>query len=359
MKYIIVLIAVASLSAHATLFSVAKDGVSMFEEVQPAINTASAGDTIFIAASGATYAGFTVDRHLVIIGTGSDTLIGASTKIGSEVSVSGSGASGTELQSLHLVFNAYNGGGSYESSACVLRLLSGVQDVYISHCVIENTTTSAHPRGCLWVDNTVSARLYNSVFMYSGNQQAGNDYGVMLGGAPDLQITNCVFSGLHDGINGGTSSAFLTVRHCLFDNAWGIKDVSGYGSVENSYFRYEGQTNSPNIVIAFCADGNSIPYGEGNIMAPYTDFVDFDDHNPWTSDYHVTPGSALVNAGDQASPPDQDGSRADIGIYGGQLPNRKFGFPDFPVVTKLEVPLLVPQNGVLRFGARGRIGPGN
>src|SRR5439155_14820536 len=53
--------------------------------------------------------------------------------------------------------------------------------------------------------------------------------------------------------------------------------------------------------------------------------------NAAANDYHLQPGSPCINTGDPASPPDPDGSAADMGVY--------------PGTSNLSVALTSPSNG--------------
>lgn len=365
MIHILLLLLLAMVSAtNAALISVAKDGIAQYNEVQPAINAASAGDTIFVAASSASYAGFTVDRPLTIIGAGTDTLVGKSTIVVNVCTIEAT-ADNSSLQSIWFRSSVGAPDGAQEG-ANVVRIRRGASNVRLADCYIENTGVGAPNiwQGCVWVDTAVTAIFDGCVFdNYPSGSTGGYDMGVMLwnlGGIGGLQlnVTNCIFIGFDSGIQFGTSATLLSVRHCIFDVVMALNGNGGVGSAENCYFNNNG-TNSQGTSVRYCAFRITNPGGEGNVVAPITSLVNFDDSDARHSNYHLSQGSVLLNAGNPIAPPDQDGSRADIGVYGGQTPYHEFGFPNFPIVTELEVPTFVPQNGVLRFGARGRIGQGN
>jgi len=113
----------------------------------------------------------------------------------------------------------------------------------------------------------------------------------------------------------------------------------------------------PNLSFNYCASQGAVPPGIGNIAIVGGEFLNLVSGDPRLSNYHLSSNSTLRDAGNPLSPPDRDGSRADIGIYGGQNPYNEFGIPDFPFVTELNVSPTVPQNGVLWIGSRGRVGP--
>lgn len=365
MIHILLLLLFAMVSAtNAALISVAKDGIAQYNEVQPAINAALEGDTIFVAASSTSYAGFTVDRPLTIFGAGSDTLAGRYTKVNSACVVEAN-ADGSSIQSIWFQSSNYSTPGIGESSS-VIRMRRGAYNLLIKDCFVENTFTGQQMywQGCVWVDTAVTAILDGCVFdNYPSGSTSGGDVGIILwnlGGSGSIQlvVTNCIFIGDDFGIQYGPAATLLTVRHCVFDPANALQ-VGGTSSLENSFCWASGAVGSPGTAVRYCAFRVTSPGGEGNFVAPSSNLVGIVHNDARHSNYHLSQGSTLINAGNPIAPPDVDGSRADIGVYGGQTPYSEFGFPNFPIVTELEVPASVPQNGVLRFGARGSIGEGN
>jgi hypothetical protein len=166
-------------------------------------------------------------------------------------------------------------------------------------------------------------------------------------------------------MSGGSTGSTAAVRNCLAQSALGygfFYSGSGGGTIENSILLLPSGlpfvTAAPGFAVSYCATTGVIPVGPGNITVASADFVWFADWDPFRSDYHLAQSSALRDAGDPITPPDLDGSRADIGLFGGQTPFVYFGLPDFPVVIGLEVPVSVPQNGILHIGSRGRVGQG-
>jgi len=368
MKTIMLLIALLSLalSASAASFRVAKDGIATYNEVQPAVNAAAAGDTIFIAASSAYYAGFNVDRRLVLYGAGTDTIPGQATIINGVVEIQGT-ADSTELSSVWIT--ASNIASGTDSLSAVLRIHSGALTVRIGRCIMENTYNSNTISSGGWVGRGATASFTDCGFWLSYNNNAAQRYCLSLtGNSPSCQVDviNCGFSvtstsqSYFYGIATGGNSNVLTVRHAIFDNCRAIGG-SAVGSVQNSISESLETFNvNGNVTTSYCAAPTGyVPAGVGNIVFNSTDFVNLVSGQPKRSNFHLSPSSALANAGNPIAPPDEDGSRADIGIYGGQTPYVEFGLPDFPVVLELEVPASVPQNGALHVGSRGRVGPGN
>lgn len=340
-------------AANAAVIRVAKDGLAPFIEVQPAIDAASPSDTIFVYPG--SYQGFSVNKSLTIIGSGNGTAVNRHTKITSALEIFGV-ADNSSIQGLWLSCPAGNNLLDYYS--CALRVHAGASNVFLKSCYVENTNGgNSSFQGSVYFGDLSSGIIEGCVLDCRPESQPGNtDAGIILDGAANINVSNSVFVGIDYGFYGGSAATTIYAQHCIFALLT-VVAVSGAGYVENSFCRVLG-SSYPNIPIRYSAFMSGAS-GEGNINAPLNSFVNYVENDARQSDYHLVAGSIMIDAGKPTSPPDQDGSRTDIGIYGGQTPFLDNGYPPFPIVTDLDVPSSVPQNGVLRFGARGRIGQGN
>jgi len=115
-----------------------------------------------------------------------------------------------------------------------------------------------------------------------------------------------------------------------------------------------------------CAYANSINTlpGTGNIFSD-PQFVLFSLTDPPESlDYHLRSSSPCIDAGNpDPQYNDLDGTRNDMGVYGGTEPLGPTPIPipppSYPAVTNLSLfPVIVPGNGTIEIRATGRIGPG-
>jgi hypothetical protein len=109
------------------------------------------------------------------------------------------------------------------------------------------------------------------------------------------------------------------------------------------------------MTFSYCGFQTNLQSGTGNILCSPTDFVNLNFSSPRTSNYHLSPTSVLRDAGNPTVF-DVDSTRSDIGIYGGLNPMVDNGTPAFPFVSELDVPMVVPQSGAVRFYVRGVIG---
>jgi len=360
MKFLIIFLVLAqAVASFATTRYVAKDGSAPYTEVQNAINASAAGDTILVAPSATTYNGFNVDRRLVLFGASYDQTAGKATKIAGIVEIFNAGDS-TELISFWLRFSA---GSTYQDSVgAIMRLRSGATGVRVSRCLIENTNGSSSQWKYAIHLNIGATAIIDACVIWDSHSNGGNEGIYFVAGSPaaSATITNCLFSHWTSyAIEVRNSNTVCHVRHCVFDCSNGVSSSSTFLTAQNCVLASTGTFLYGSGLVTYCATGGTAPAGEGNFTWTGTPFVNRVANAPLSSDYHLSSGSMLRDVGNPISPPDLDGSRADIGIYGGQTPFIAWGIPPIPFVLELEVPVTVPQNGVLHIGARGRIGPGN
>jgi hypothetical protein len=360
MKTILAFFAVALFAglAGAATYCVDIHGGAPFTEVQQAINIASAGDTIIVAA-GLNYQGFTVDRQLVIMGAGTETFMSCGTQIAGVVIVTGA-ADGTELSGLWIRTNIAGTGS--DSTWTILRISTGVTELLVKRCFIENSGSQGSANcGCAYVGNGSSVDFLQCSF-YVPNQLIGATMCVVMRPGCQIEIASCVFSRCFTFIRGGDQTSSVAIRHTIFECAGGygvVYNTPACVSIENSVALGLPLTieSCPNTFISYSATPTPVPPGVGNILSDVNQLLHFIAGNPRESDYHLSPSSNLHDAGNPAQY-DLDSTRADIGIYGGLHPYVDGGVPDYPFVLDVDVPTSVPQSGAVRVYARGRIGPG-
>ncbi len=141
--------------------------------------------------------------------------------------------------------------------------------------------------------------------------------------APCEEWINLGYSMVHGRV---TTETDITIDHCTFAarlNDWNASAVNANADCEITNSFFFGSYVSPAIIGlnddgvvrysgSYAADDNQFlgfVVGEGMI---YEDplFVD-----PEDGDYHLTPESPLIDAGDPDSPIDPDGTRTDIGAF--------------------------------------------
>jgi hypothetical protein len=347
--------------AEAAILKVASDGTQPFTQISSAISASSTGDTVLVMAG--SYSGFTVDHKLVVIGAGTGVGIGEGVLVNGAVEVEDA-ADSTELRSLWIRAAFTNS--VADSLASVLRIRSGATRVFVWRCFIENYTSNFYACA-LWIGLGASAEIVQTVLWGSGSADASNRYAVLYRSNSNIVLTSCALVNVERCVHSyaATSGATTTASHCVFttenSNMYPFTGTIA-GVAENCAFMSEpGYTNfyTASISYSYCVHTNQAPPGATNFAATAAAFVNLLYNDARASNYHVASGSVIQNAGNPASPFDLDGSRADIGIYGGQHPYVDGGVPDYPFAVQVEVPYSAPLNGTMRIWGRGRVGPGN
>jgi len=102
------------------------------------------------------------------------------------------------------------------------------------------------------------------------------------------------------------------------------------------------------------------PQGSNTLLLANDPFVNYDETANYiygNSDLHLANGSPCIDAGDPAIL-DLDGSRSDMGIYGGPTPHVDGGAPNYPFTIAFDVPSSMTAGQQLPIQATGRIGAG-
>ncbi len=355
MKYLIALFSLILFFSvsEAAIFRVATGGAQLYAQVQLAITAASSGDTILVFPG--IYNGFIVNRRLVVMGAGTSDL-GEGVKITSPVEVNDA-ADSTELRSLWIRTNLYTG---YDSTSSSLLIHSGATEILVWRCFLDNAIAGT-PARCAFAGNGTTTQWVQSVFWTS----AGSGTGLTIKNSSTASVTSCAFSSVGIGIE-GPSGTFISARHCVFSSSLSFQPIvtQAFCTAENCAFMSSSSitySTGPSVGYYYCAGTSPTPPGATNFATTSAAFQNLVNNNPRTSNYYLSAASNLRDAGRPDSlsgPPDLDSTRADIGIYGGLHPYVDGGIPDYPFMLRLDAPITVPQDGVMRIWARGQVGPG-
>jgi predicted outer membrane repeat protein len=161
--------------------------------------------------------------------------------------------------------------------------------------------------------------LTNCVF--SGNISTNNGGGLYNMGDSDITLTNCTFSGNTAGGNGGGiyntwATASVEVLNCIL---WDSSDSGGSGESAQIYI------NDGTVSVDYtCVQGLSGGLGGTGNIGGDPQFVDADGADDVVGteddDVHLLEDSPCIDAGHPAIQyQDIDGSRNDMGAYGGQF----------------------------------------
>ncbi len=351
MMFSLVLCLAVISSADATIRRVAKDGSGDFTGIQAAVDASPAGDTVVVMGDLGPYNGNTaIVRPITLIGQGSRCSVSPWTHVIGDFYFN-AGSSQSTIEGFHIQDNS-------------IRLAANVTGLTIRNCYIWVGTNDDH---CIFLAAGASALVENCGL-------DGYASCVLLNGTlSNVTVKNCFLWGATysqgAGIDGYDASSTATVSNSVFAaNNNPLFDVTNW-SVDHCIFWdnavWNGAVSGTVLASynAFQASMTSFPFVSGVDSVILTDpFANYDEaaNYQWcVTDFSLPANSGLINRGDPNAAPDRDGSRRDIGLYGGPTPFVDTGAPDFPFVTQMFVPATVPQNGVLEIRSTGRVGPGN
>ncbi|MBK6909625.1 MAG: hypothetical protein IPH10_01610 [bacterium] len=112
---------------------------------------------------------------------------------------------------------------------------------------------------------------------------------------------------------------------------------------------------------SYNASSTIAPPGANGILLTGDPFVNYDETANYiygVSDLQLAAGSPCIDAGDPAILDLVDGSRSDMGIYGGPTPHVDGGAPNYPFTIAFDVPSSMTAGQQLPIQATGRIGAG-
>ncbi len=334
--FVIVLFAGSMICTKAAVIHVAQDGTGDFTTIQSAVNAAADGDTIVIQPSLVPYTeNVNIQTRITILGRGYACSGESRPQINGQVNFqdnsSGSVISGLSIYSRVEIF---------------------VPQVTITRCYINGdvpVVTKANASSLI-----AECHLHGDRTVYTqGNAVVSVQNSVLTGNyiarcetptpPPTVLIRNCSIYSVVPEFDG---TANWTIDHCIFGDIQG----NGYGALSGTW-----QTSYN----AYPANMSNFP------SSPGTDTLIAD--NPWVApgnspcnaDWHLLPESGLINRGDPNFALDRDGTRRDLGVFGGATPFVPDMTPAFPFVTSLSIPSAVPQNGVLEIRSTGSVGQGN
>jgi hypothetical protein len=295
---------------QATVWTVdnSPGGAAQFEQVQPAVDTALAGDTIYIHGSPNQYSTFTLNKRLIIVGPGHNPT-GEMSLTANIRDVNIAEASGSVF--IGLVINRS------------LSFSRSVDNITVRRCRI-NRIESIYYTGNNWM-------IENSIIGYFRGSSTKS---------LNLVVKNCVISQSLNFIRSGI------ILNNLFLGSGG-QSFSGVdlSIIQNNIFygtSPQGAENSAfNNNLTFQSTDNSLPYGtntgHNNLVNIDPQFVLYTDGSfSYDHDYHLRPGSPGIGAA-------TDGG--DIGIYGG-TGFSETGEPPIPVVRQLSL-----ENAVVAPGS--------
>lgn len=278
-----------------------------YTTITDAVNAASGGDTIYIMAGTYTETEIGIIKpHLTIMGEDPQTTI-----------VDGTGG--------YYVFYAYTEADSgYVGDYAVIEGLTlknaiwniktNAYDVLIQHNIIMTATSNnIYQTYFEWAQSTVN----NNIIVDCGS------YGVSgYSGCYDI-CNNIIHSAGYAGVYVSTYISDVCIKNNIIANtSYGVYTTGTFTGSLTAQYNYFQNVSNTSYVSSDPNDGNLFddidPSSPQYVSDP--SFVAFSDDGDFTNDdFHLQSGSGLENMGDPDSSfnDDFDGSRNDIGAYGG------------------------------------------
>ncbi len=315
-----------------------------YSTIQAAITATSSGDTVLVAPGNFLYS-VLLNRRITLIGAGYDL-----TQVGQLTITTGSNLS--VFEGIRFVPCC---GESYP-----IHMLGTLGDVYFRRCMFESASTQN-----VYQAGGANERLYFDNCIFKNTYTAASDALIL---ADDTVILrNCLFVNT---VNNAACRAFggrwagLTAYNCTFLGMNQMGEGVGAQTMFVNCVNYDTSTASafqwnlpPGSRIEFCP---SESYGSDDWEMPLTSnpFVNYNRANNYQhglSNLHPVSGSILINGG-HPSMVDRDGSRVDLGHYGGLIPFVDSGIPAYPYIASVSVPTTLPFGTPVSISATVRIG---
>lgn len=325
-----------------------------FTDLQTAIDSASAGDTLMVAGSNDSYGEINVTKKLVLFGAGYkiDNQWGLITQTGSVRFIAYDAIDNPDGDASESVFSGFQSSkhNLYDYSIEIEKC----KNITIERCYIPGTI---HHSG----DHSADVMIRSSTIIK--NSIISNIAGSWGGGSNAYRsiITNSIIKG---DITNLQPTSEIIIDHCLFAASQPLYYNSSYLIISNSIFYNAGIINCSYITFS-----NNLSFGNSNtefIFSTNTGGNNLVNVNPqfnkvesafsFDDDYRLKPGSPAIGAA-------SDGT--DIGIYGGSFPFPIGGEGEFLMAAPPRIPQImemniqnatVPENGTLKVVLKARKG---
>lgn len=332
-----------ALLGNATVWTVSNNPNSpgQYDNIQDAMDAASAGDTIYISGSQTSYGDITITKQLTLIGAGYNTNNQFNFK--------------TQLNAITLEIGM-DGFGNPTSNPSGSVIIGLQADNIVGGTDIDNIQIFRNHCGGIWLNSTGSGWV--------------------------------IKNNITDKIDGGTNATNVLIYNNIIKDQGGIRYFSKNSiTVSNNLFIYPYHSASAFWSVSYAILSNNIFYGisiQGcdyctfnnniSIGGDYTDFIydhntganNYVDVNPqfvsvaatefsFSDDYHLQASSPGKNAG-------TDGT--DIGIYGGSYPFPSGGdvpwqtsaMPSIPQIIEMNIQnAVIPVDSTLHVQVKARI----
>ena len=378
----VILVMTISLVSTATIRvvdGVGASGSGRFAKIADAITTAVAGDTVLVLPGIYREADLTIDKRIVLLGSGYREVKNGGTHIAGEVFSVADAADGTKIQGFRFL-----GGGVY--------LNGSADNVLVANNYFLNGTVLMY--------GNVGDTIRNNIFVQTGSQYPiYTQYNTSL---TNVVIANNIITGT--GNANGLQAIYIRVQGVNQSN---IQIINNF--IEKfQYAWYSDWATAPGVIFSgnifhkvgyIAPTGNALLYsgnwkydvavgvteptggsdnGAGDLSAVFTRFdqaFDFKDNPATDTDLRFKSSTTAypdspIDGGAQAiaplgnwyvdflqGPGATNTNRADGGIYGGPYPfGSSYGSPNLPAVTNLTVnPAVASPSGTIQINASGTV----
>jgi hypothetical protein len=333
------LMAALLLSAATLTVDNNNPSAGQYATIQAAIDAASNDDVIQVFPSNAAYAGFTCAKRLSIYGVGWDP----------GMSVGNSVSRTSIIQNASVTFANGSASSILSGFGGQFIVVMNANNIVLEGCQLNYVDTQFGTnqliRGCWFSGPGTASPYYNTILTSSSCSST-------------IECNNCLFTG-------GYRVFMYPSPSIVFNN--NISTMPGllisYSSpsicivMKNNYImnsRYDGGAgfngyrfpDSPSVSNNIFPDTTGIYTGYGNQSGKAFNTV-FD------SSYHLISGSPAINAGDpDVGFNDLDGTRNDIGIFGGPTPFHEGGTTTLPTIREMSGTFVTSPDAGLQIHVR-------
>ncbi len=344
MKYMIcVLLTLLSFSMFAVIRTVDNNNPSagQFTTIQAAVNAANNDDIIYVYPSLTPYQGFYMNKRVRVYGTGwvENGMNIRNATISGQVYFQ-AGGEYSLLSGFYGWFGViYTNVNNFQVESCTLNYFNqsngSTSDTSYGIIIKDTYFSGSYAGNYPYISNTSIANgisIFNCIF----NQGATNARKIFTNASSNITVVNSI-------LRSGTERVFATSN-----------SSNGIPTMRNNYIDAAGYSAAGEASVSFpssslimynIGSGNLFNAGYNNLNAlPVSSVYNYATTGTWTP----IDSSTAINAGDPVADfNDLDGSRNDIGVFGGPYPYDDNGYTTLPTITDISGTLYTsPSQGL-------------
>jgi hypothetical protein len=314
---------------HATIITVDNSPYSMgdYTSIEAAHDAAVDGDEIHVYPSYIAYPGITITKRLYIYGVGyeindspGETSIRTASISGILTMHTGSEGSIVEGFDGHFYCNIYYPDITIKRNN--LRRISILNDNIAGIIIIQNRITNSDNECIVFNDDNIEAFIIDNILLSTG-------------------ITNTILFS-----SGVDNNIAIIENNIISSDYYSIRSFSNSSIIQfQNNIMISGATSFDGLVNYNLCHSSQFPDNGTNILNVDMNTV-FEDYT--NNDYNLLQGSPAIDTGNPSAVyNDLDGTRNDMGVYGGPTPYIDTGMPGLPSIFYLQGPLIGSQQSGL------------